>query len=315
MYATSIPAQLMTGPFTASQAAAAGVSRGALYGPQFERVHRGVYVVRGTSLDMPRRVAAARLALPPDAYLSHITRIQHLGLDVGHHETLHFTIARDLHVTPRGVFLHRTKALPPVGPEGVTPATAFMNVSASMTMLELIVIGDWLAHCGHISTDEISALALRDRWRPGASQVLQVLPHLNERAASPAESRSRAYLEFAGLPTPLVNVPVFESPNSPIMDLWLPDWLLAIEHEGGHHFRDPEQIKRDTWRYAILRERRIEYLQVFDEMLRHPIAYVRRVHELLAARGYVGPGPDFGANWQSLGRRVRARPIAAKGGR
>jgi len=302
----SIPDGLLTRPFTSHEALAAGVKRGALNGPRFERIHRGVYVVKGLKLDLTQRIAAARLALPRDAHLSHITRIQQLGLELGPPDPLHFTVDRDLHVTPRGVFLHRTKRLPPTTSGGVSPAAAFLSIADRLPLLDVLVVGDWLLHQDLMSLEELATLAHRDSWRPGAAQALWVMPHLDGRAASPQETRSRCYLVFAGLPKPLVNVPLTDEPGSPILDLLLREWMFAFEYEGGHHFRSAVQIKRDVWRYALVREAGVGYMQIYDEVLAQPRGFVLRAHQLLAARGYGGPAPDFGARWMSLSQRVPA---------
>jgi len=157
-----------------------------------------------------------------------------------------------------------------------------------------------------MTQNELVEIAGRDPWRPGAIQAIQVNRYINARAASPQESRARAYLGFAGLPEPLVNVRAYDGPNSPILDLWWPRWMVAVEVEGGHHFTDPAQQRRDTWRYAELRERAIEYVQVYDTMLAHPRAFVRRVYDVLASHGYDGPPPSFGLHWSSLALRVPA---------
>lgn len=167
----SVPADLAIRPFTTAEALAMGVGRGALAGSRFERLHRGVYVVRGLQLSLETRIAAARLALPDDAHLSHSTRIQQLGLHMGSTETLHFTVDRDLHVTPRGVFLHRTKVRPPLAEDGVAPAVAFLSIADAWTLMDAIVVGDWLLHRELMSLEEVLHIVHREPWRPGAAQA------------------------------------------------------------------------------------------------------------------------------------------------
>lgn len=303
-----IPAELAGGPFRYADALAAGVTPAMLRTSRFRRVHRGVYVVANDPLDFAGRLAAARLALPADARLSHISRIQDLGLQIGATAPLHFTVARDHHVVPRGVLLHRTKVMPPADPVGVRPAAAFIGVCDAMTLIDLIVIGDWLLHEGHMSVIEVRELSRRQRWRPGARQALYVTRFLDGAAASPEESRMRSYVRFAQLPAPKVNVRIFDDPNSPIGDLWLEEYRLVLEFEGAHHFTDAQQLKRDIWRYAELRGADVEYIQVTHEMLAQPRAFVLHVERTLRRRGYVGPPPVFGDRWASL-----VRPVARGG--
>lgn len=307
-----IPDSLRHGPFTVSQAANFGVTRRMLMGGRFRQLHRGVHVVADHLMSSNDWLAAARLAMPADARLSHISRIQALGLDYGPTEPVHFTVPRDLHLTQldRSIFLHRTEVLPPCDDIGVRPAAAFIQYLTNHSLLDAIRVGDWLLHNDHMSVDELRQLAHAQGWRPGAAQVESVAIWLNGRAASLPESSCRVYLTAAGLPTPQVNVPVLNSPNSPVSDLWIPEYRLAIEHEGGHHFRDASQIKRDIWRYGVMRESDAAYVQVFDDVLRHPRAYVYLVHQQLVHRGYEGPRPTFGTRWRMLHARPRALPTA-----
>ena len=97
-----------------------------------------------------------------------------------------------------------------------------------------------------------------------------------------------------------MNVPVLDSPDSPIGDLWLPEFRLCIEHEGRHHFTDEGQIRRDTWRYEIMRDHDIAYLQAHRAIMKNPRQYVLWVHQSLVKRGYRGPAPDFGRQWRAL---------------
>ena len=93
-----IPHQLCGGPFLYADAIDAGVTPAMLRTRRFRKIHRGVYVLADVELDLVGRIAAARLALPPDARLSHLSRIQELGLRIGPEAPLHFTVARDHHV-------------------------------------------------------------------------------------------------------------------------------------------------------------------------------------------------------------------------
>ncbi|MFL6088513.1 MAG: hypothetical protein ACJ71Z_00030 [Aeromicrobium sp.] len=134
---------------------------------------------------------------------------------------------------------------------------------------------------------------------------------LNRRAASVPESHSRVVMTFAGLPEPEVNVPIFDSPDSPIADLYLHEYRLAFEYEGGHHVHDRAQIKRDAWRYAQMREANIEYVQIYADMLARPRTLATHIHGVLVRRGYDGPPPDFGPRWRALFAPARSSRAVA----
>jgi very-short-patch-repair endonuclease len=300
-----IPESLKHGPFTTHEALDAGVTPRMLRGARFNRLHRGVYVHADYALTFADLVRAAQLALPPDAHLTHVSRIRILGLDWRGDDRLHFVVARDHHITPTGIFLHRTDALPPTDGVGVSPAAAFVAMCATESLIDLIAIGDWLLHRGHMTVGELTAIARSQGWRAGAAQSLAVRQHLDGRSASIEESRLRVMLRFAGLPAPELNVPLFDGADSPIVDMLFRPWRVVVEYEGRHHFKDAEQMKRDIWRYAEMRRVGVEYVQVFDRMMATPKAVVLRVHTALLQRGYDGPDPRFDGRWESLFAPVR----------
>lgn len=302
-----IPPELMAGPFTHATAHEFGVTEKMLRGRRFVRLFPRVWRVAGVDLDVHGWIQAARLALPERAHVSHLSRVHDLGLFIGDPRPIHFTVSGDLHLRLPGVFLHRTEVLPPCDERGVTPAAAFVQACATGRLLDLIVIGDWLIHREHATTDEIAWIARTQSWRPGAAQSLRVLPHLDGLSRSPKESRVRAYLVFSGLPVSDVNAPVYDGAREiGIVDLLYRVWMLAIEYEGRQHAEDPWQFARDIERYADFRAIGLAYLQVTAAMEKHPRSLVTRIHRLLAERGYSGPAPIFAGRWDSLFAPVRA---------
>jgi len=307
--APRIPDQLRNGPFRASLAAELGVSERMLRGVQWKRLHPRVWVHRDHQVTHLDSIAAAAMAMPDRARLSHVSRIQMLGLDVGAHLPIHFTVAGDLHIDIDDIFLHRTEVLPPLDADGVSPASAFIQYCATATVLEAIVAGDWLLGHRHIAVAEVAELAARDDWRPGARQARKVLVDLTSRSRSPKESEMRAVLSFSGLPTPDVNADVeYNGRRIAIVDFLYMWWRLVLEYEGRQHALDADQFRHDIARYARLREAGFEYVQVTNEMLRQPRALVLQIHQTLVRRGYSGPAPSFGRRWNSLFEPIRARP-------
>ena len=64
--------------------------------------------------------------------------------------------------------------MPAVDEVGVSPAAAFIQFCATARLIDAIVVGDWLLYREHLSLIEISELARREDWRPGAYQALKV---------------------------------------------------------------------------------------------------------------------------------------------
>lgn len=254
--------------------------------------------------------AAASLAMPEGAQLSHVSRLQQLGLDVHDARPVHFTMAGDRHIAMDGVVLHRTEVLPPLDDIGVTPAAAFVQYCATARLIDAICAGDWLAHRRHLSIIEVAELARRDLWRPGARQALRVLRHLDAGARSLPESEIRALMIFAGLPVPEVNVRLeVDGELLGIVDLLVRVVMLAVEYEGRQHAEDVRQFNRDIVRYAGFRRHGLEYLQITHEMRTRPRSLVMRVHARMVELGYDGRAPVFGPRWEQLFAPVRTGAV------
>ena len=296
-----IPEPLLRGPFTRSSARAAGVSSRVLQGRRFVRIHPGVWRHRDHVMSEADWRRAARLALPADAHLTGISRLQELGLEFGPLRPLRFVIARDHHVVLDDVFVHRTVRLAPTDETGVVVPAAFIAYAARARAVDLIKVGDWLLHHGHLSPAAVRDLALAAPWRDGAHESVWVLDHLDARARSLMESEARAVLSFAGLPAPDVNGAVDVRENVEVIgDLVYREQGLVVEYEGAHHQADRAQYVADLDRYALLRSAGVPYVQVTKEKLSRPRTLVGEVYRALLACGYTGPPPTFGEHWRQL---------------
>lgn len=300
--AAVIPDELRHRPFHVREARALGVSERRLRGKSWTSVFPRVWVHVDHVMTDVDWIAAARLAMPERAQLSHLTRLQHLGLDIGGIRPFHFVVSGDLHIDLADIFLHRTAVLPPLDDVGVTPAAAFVQFCATARMIDAIRAGDWLLRNRHMTQVEVGELAARDPWRPGARQVRRVLPLLHGGAASLKESETRAVLVFAGLPVPEVNRDVRDAAGAFLGrgDLVYLLWKLLIEYEGRQHLRDIAQWNVDIDRYQGFRDDGWRYVQVTNEKLDRPMALVSEVYRQLRRCGYAGPAPVFGQRWSSL---------------
>jgi len=287
-------------PFGVHEAARAGLTRKQLCGRSFRRLLPRVWVHVDHVMTHADWIDAARIALTDRAELTGITRIQALGLDFGPKRPLRFVVAGDLHIDLDGVFLHRTKSLPPTDGVGVTPTSAFVSYCAQARVIDAIQVGDWLIYHGHMSVIGVRELAARDRWRAGAPEAWWVSRHLSAASRSLPESQVRALTVFAGLPVPEANAPLELAGRSVIVDLLWRQWLLALEYEGSHHQTDRAQYLSDIGRFGLLREAGLRYLQITKEDLARPQSLVLQVHEALRRGGYDGPEPVFGSCWAGL---------------
>lgn len=272
-----------------------------LDGARFVRVFPRVYRAAAVDLSEQQWVDAARLALPPDAHLTGISRLQRLGLDYRPLRPLRFVVDRDLHLDLEDIFLHRTKRLPPVDEVGVVVPAAFVAYCARARVVDAIKVGDWLLGNRHTTSAAIRDLALSALWRDGAHEAVWVLDHLDGRSRSLKESETRAVLVFAGLPRPEVNVAVDVGEDVVVVgDLVYREFGVAVEYEGAHHQADRSQYLSDVDRYALLRHSRVNYVQVTNETLARPKTVVGEVYRQLLAGGYSGPPPKFEDLWRLL---------------
>lgn len=302
-----IPAELRNRPFTREEAQAHGISSRMLQGRRFVQVFPRVW--RATSHPMSDHdwLVAARMTLPAHARLTGLTRIQELGLDFGPRWPLRFVVEGDLHLVPSGIFLHRTKSLPPCDDQDVTPAAAFVAFCRQSNVLNAIKVGDWLLARKAMTVEDLVTFAVAEPWRDGSAEALWVSHHLDGRSRSLPESETRAVLSFAGLPAPSVNtrIPLAEDLVL-IGDLLYEEFRAVVEYEGAHHQEERDQYVADVDRYSILRRSDVAYVQVTKERLRQRRTVVGEVFRMLVERGYTGPEPVFGDRWRQLDVRLSA---------
>ncbi len=310
-----IPESMTAGPFSRAQARAAGVTDRMLNGRRFLRVFPSVFRHRGHVMTRDDWIEAARLALPEQARTTGITRIQQLGLDIGPSTPVRFVVEGELHLAIEGIFLHRTKRMPPTDGVGVTPAAAFIAYCRSARVIDAIKVGDWLLHHGHMTLGELHDLALAQQWRDGAVRHCGCSITSTE-TPDPCLSRRRGQLlDFAGLSAAAVNRSLRLSDDLMLIgDLVYEEWDTVVEYEGAHHQRERGQYVADIDRYATMRRHHIGYVQVTAERLAHPKTLVEEVHRELVEHGYDGPPPVCGRDWAQAvaagDRRLGADGIA-----
>lgn len=306
-----VPNELRCRPFSQAEGLSRGLTVHMLNGPTWTRIHPRVWVHRDHELTDNDWIMAAKLAMPARAQLSHLSRIQALGLDVGEVKPVHFTVSGDLHIDIDDIYLHRTEVLPPIDDGGVTPGAAFIQYCADARMIDAIKVGDWLLHHRHMTVLEVAELSKRHAWRPGATQARRVLRHLDPGSRSLKESESRALVTFSGLPAPEVNVSlVFGGERIGIVDLLIRCVMLALEYEGRQHAESITQFNRDIHRYAAFRRHRVDYLQITNEMLERPKVLINRIHSRMVELGYDGPVPVFADRWNALFEPIPSRAVS-----
>lgn len=256
----------MLDSFTVREGLDAGIRRGALYGPGFARPFRGVRSYTPIDDDhMAKCRAYAGLGRSTQIFSHHSAAVLHgLPLPLHQHPT-------DVHVAVfspekppqmRGVVAHE---LQPAGhrivqAEGLRCFSAedtWAQLSGSLSLIDLVVIGDWLItgdepYSGTPSPFGRADLerALRHHGRrPGIRRLREALDLVRFGSLSPQETRLRLELMSAGLPEPALNYRIQHvGRHVAMVDLAYPDRRLAIEYLGDHHRTDTDTYREDIHR-------------------------------------------------------------------
>lgn len=308
--------------FSVQAALAKGVKRGRLRSSDLSTDFRGV---RSTSamppflLDDPferqameRRVRARRYAprLRADQFYSHDTAIallagpQPLAFtdddEVATGSALLIdvcTMGAGTPVRAQGVKAHRarpsnTEVREIAGLRVASPATAWAQVGATWSLLDLVALGDFLCRVwrpGPGRTDVGTApfatvadlhAALMGGRRAGAPRLRAALELIREDSWSPRESKIRCHLVFAGLPEPALNHDVYDSDGRFLgcVDLAYPERKVAIEYQSLLH-RD--RYAADVERLAALRAAGWTVIEISSDLFARPEEFVARVRRAL----------------------------------
>jgi hypothetical protein len=307
----TVPEDFLHRPFSRAEALDKGITRGVLQGRHFRRLHDAVWCHVDHELSFADRILAARLALPPEARTTGLTRLQEHGIDFGARSPLHFVVVGDLHLALDGVFLHRTAKMPPHDEDGVSIEAAYVASCADACLIDAIKLGSYLLNREMLDGTLLEKILAEEKWRRGAAETAYVIPWLDGRCRSMPEAELVAYVVASGLPAPGVNHKVEIAPGVEVTpDLWFEKHAAAVEYEGSQHQVDRAQYNADIDRYAAYRKHAVAYELVTKERMRTPKTTVRRVHAMLVDRGYDGLPPEFGPVWDSLLQPLRelARP-------
>ncbi len=278
--------------FTVRAGMEAGISRGQLRGPRYERPFWGIRNpagiesarARAFAPRMPERgfymgtTAATLLGLPLPPRLRHDERL-HIGVKAGARRVEAAGIARH-HIHISGSDLTTTNELPVT-----SAARTFCDLGNLLRLAELVAVGDrilWRRDPLATSRELWEAL---DRYvsRRGVRTIRAAIPLLTSRADSAPESEIRVSIIEFGLPLPQVNRAVSDRRGRLIAtpDLSWPRHRIALEYEGDHHRTDRDQWQHDLERFSSLQEAGWIVLRATAADLRDPRGLLQRLARLL----------------------------------
>lgn len=301
-------------PFTRAEALAAGISVRQLAGPRFVRLLHNRYVSASVEVTTELRATAALSVVGVQGHVSHCTSARLWGAWAPE--------CPDIHVsTPRSV--GRTRRLGTrwhvASPDGdvvvrrglrlSSPIQAFLDLARTLSLVDLVAVGDSLVRRGHVTPDDLIIRA--NRWQGnGAVQARRAARLVRTGVDSPMETRLRLLVVLAGLPEPVVNHTLRLKDGSwqVRFDLSYPQWRIAIEYDGRQHAESDRQWQHDIdrrelmdrldWRLIVVRS---------PDLFVDPSGTLRRITEALADRGVRGIALR-GDEWRRHfpGRRVIA---------
>jgi len=298
-----LPAALEGRAFTTQEAYAAGLSKDVLGGRRIRRLHRGVYCYAHTEVTHELAISAARILLPGDAVLSHVTALRWWGVTLAPALPLHFSTNTTSQTALRGVILHRrsgrlhpriVRGVPVLGPD-----RTFVDCATQLGHVDLVRAGDWLVRLRATTPNDLQRYA-HERHLDGVRRARRAAPLVVERVDSPMETDVRLMLMFAHLPAPEVNVDIVDHEGRFVArgDLVFRRYRLIVEYDGWQHERDARQRQHDHLRRERLESLGWRLVVVTVADLRDRASVVRRVHRALSDGGYVGPAPVMSLTWR-----------------
>lgn len=283
-----LPPELASGAFAVRAARAAGAPASSLR--SLHTPFRGVRAHAPPEGLLPRVRA---LGLVRDgAVASHCTAALLHRLPMPRaceHEPLHVMTTGAGRVRRPGVVGHRgldERVTSTVDGVPVTSlADTWLDLAPFISLDALVVLGDAVAaRLGDID----DMLRRVDRRLPGVSRAREALAWIRVGAASPMETRSRVLVVRAGLPEPMLNVPVTAADGGWLArgDLVWEEERVVGEYQGAEHFGAYERGDSDIERRRVVEGEGWTYVDFTkDDYRRRPrrLALLRRLATALDA--------------------------------
>lgn len=275
-------------PFTT---AANSLSDGALRGPRFRRLLRGVHLEAGVGDTLGMRCRAALLVLPSSAVFSHETAARLWGAVVPPRSRLQVTVPYKRPIRRPELEVRRARRMPEgrelTGLRVTSPERTFLDLAATLDLVDLVVLGDSLVKARRTTPAALVTHA-RAHLGPGAALARRAAALVRDGVDSPMETRLRLLVVLAGLPEPVVNHIVRDENGGWTyrFDLSWPDLEVALEYDGRQHAENSAQWVRDVRRREDLDGRGWRLVIALSaDIYTTPGATLQRLAAVLRERG------------------------------
>ena len=257
----SVPTTLHTRPFTRREALTAGITRRELQGKRFRRVFYGVYVCAGVPDSVAIRADAAATLLPSSAVFRGLTSAALLDIPVPDPPLIEAVVPPgDRRARTAGLRVTEHALTPELfmtvhGRQLLVPELIFIDAAPRLQTEDLIVAGDALLNRGWTSLDLLASATHSHHW-PGVVAARDALPHLEPRAASPGETRSRLALMQLGFPRPRAGIVILDENGGWIaeVDMLIDDPPVVFQYDGEVHFASAQKRRSDAARDEGVRD-------------------------------------------------------------
>jgi hypothetical protein len=272
------------------------LTAGQLRSDAWVRLDHDVYADSRLESDHDLACRAAALRLPPQAAFAGPSAAYLLGVAHAARSTdpVHVVVPPSMRLPSRKrVRVHHVR----LSAEDVDTTSGLTRTSATRTVWDLsmwmaptssVPIIDSLLGLGVVDLEALNEYVASRPAERGFRRAGQAVALADGRAQSPPESVLRVRLVLAGVPRPVVQLPVTMGSITLHPDLAWPEYLVAVEYDGLWH-DDPGQMHRDRRRLNKLIAAGWAVLHVTSERLRRDFrGVVAEVKGTLRSRGWPG---------------------------
>ncbi len=291
-------------PFLRADGLDHGLSAKVLRGPGYRRLFRNVLVSSATAPTPIQRVRGA-LALHIElAWASHASAAKVKGAPIPTIADEHVSVSHQklrrhhpgvrCHVgDPRGVVVEHDMRVS-------GDVQMFIELSGQLTLVDLVVVGDWLARRRGVDP-ALLLLACQGSRHKDARKALAAARYVRRDVDSPMETRLRMLMVLAGLPEPAVNLTIRDEDGEVVRkyDLCYPIVRVAVEYNGKVHIDVIANWEDDLERRADMDEDDWRLIVVISSgIFKDPLRTLQRVHRVLLARGLPGVPLRLSDDWR-----------------
>lgn len=295
-----LPASISGRPFAAAKALEVGVTPSRLRGNDLKRVFHGVVAPVDWGVDSLALARAFAVKMLPTQCFSHATaavlhgmrlpravqqsRLLHVMTEGGGRSIRGKNIVG--HVGRSATTLHEGLRL-------ATPLAAWCQLAATFSVDDLVVAGDGLVSRQNPTVTMAEMLDAVDERQGsrGYSKLKEAIAYVRPNSDSAPETILRLLLVRAGLPEPMVNVPIHnrEGKVTAHADLAFPEFRIVLEYDGDQHRTNPDQYYIDIDRLQRIMREGWHVIRVNRRHMQEKQHVIRLVREALADAGWSSP--------------------------